>query len=119
MSTINKFNEIINDVKENTKEDSSEFSKELISKLNEKMSLVELEEIQDDILDTEMYSETIKIAFTSVVFNKTTKNIAEMMNKVDLKNAEKIIPQNQDPSTSVLLGLINFSCFIGLCFILS
>jgi len=119
MTAINKFNEIINKIREENEEGSEEFSKELLSSLSEDMTLSELEEIQDEVLDTEMYHESVKIAFTSVVFNKTTTNISEMVNKLDLKQASKVIPSNQDPATSVLLGLINFSCFIGLCFLLS
>jgi len=119
MTSINKFDEIINKLKEENEEGSKEFSNDLLNSLNKEMSLAELEEIQDQVLDSENYHESIRVVFTSVVFSKTTKNISEMFETLDMKHASKKIQSNQDPATSVLLGLINLSCLLGLCFILS
>ena len=119
MNSINKFNEIINNIKDEVSDDSDDFVEKCIENIDKEMTLIELEEIQDSILGDNDYSEGVRIAFTTVVFNKTTKNISNIISKIEPSTAAKSIIPQDDPSTSILLGLINLSCFLGLCFLLS
>lgn len=119
MSAIEKFNELIDESRIEDNSNPDEYIRAFVKKIDEEMTLVELEEIQDIILENEDYSDSVKIAFTTAVFNKTTKNISSIIGKIGASNAVKSIMPQEDPSSNILLGLINFSCFVGLCFLLS